>query len=146
MNKDNIILTKQLIAPCGMNCSICMAYLREKNKCLGCRMPDPNMPISRARCKIKNCKTLKKEKANWRPATSILLAIPAAGLLVLARPRYKFLSVYHRQLPGFRKRSGLHRDEINSAWIPARIKRRGMLARALRFAHQRGHFLPAAGI
>jgi uncharacterized radical SAM superfamily Fe-S cluster-containing enzyme len=27
-----------LIAPCGMNCSICSAYLREKNKCPGCRL------------------------------------------------------------------------------------------------------------
>ncbi len=26
-----------IIAPCGMNCSICMAYLRGKNKCPGCR-------------------------------------------------------------------------------------------------------------
>ncbi len=25
-----------LIAPCGMNCGICMAYLREKNHCPGC--------------------------------------------------------------------------------------------------------------
>lgn len=25
-----------LIAPCGMNCAICMAYLREKNHCDGC--------------------------------------------------------------------------------------------------------------
>jgi hypothetical protein len=27
-----------LIAPCGMNCGVCMAYLREKNKCPGCRL------------------------------------------------------------------------------------------------------------
>ncbi len=25
-----------LIAPCGMDCAICMAYLREKNHCDGC--------------------------------------------------------------------------------------------------------------
>jgi hypothetical protein len=25
-----------LIAPCGMDCAICMAYLREKNRCGGC--------------------------------------------------------------------------------------------------------------
>jgi hypothetical protein len=24
---------KQLIAPCGMNCGICLGYLRDKNKC-----------------------------------------------------------------------------------------------------------------
>lgn len=32
MNK----ITKNLIAPCGMNCGICLGYLREKNKCPGC--------------------------------------------------------------------------------------------------------------
>ena len=34
-----------LIAPCGMNCNICMAYLREKNKCPGCREIDINKSI-----------------------------------------------------------------------------------------------------
>ncbi len=29
-----------LIAPCGMDCAICMAYLREKNRCGGCYAPD----------------------------------------------------------------------------------------------------------
>jgi hypothetical protein len=29
-----------LIAPCGMNCAICMAFLREKNRCEGCYAPD----------------------------------------------------------------------------------------------------------
>jgi hypothetical protein len=29
-----------LIAPCGMNCAICTAFLREKNRCEGCYSPD----------------------------------------------------------------------------------------------------------
>jgi hypothetical protein len=29
-----------LIAPCGMDCAICMAFLREKNRCGGCYAPD----------------------------------------------------------------------------------------------------------
>lgn len=29
-------MNKNLIAPCGMNCGLCIAYLREKNKCPGC--------------------------------------------------------------------------------------------------------------
>jgi hypothetical protein len=29
-----------MVAPCGINCSICMAHLREKNKCPGCRATD----------------------------------------------------------------------------------------------------------
>lgn len=53
----------QLIAPCGMNCSICMAYLREKNKCPGCRGTDVDKPITRVECKIKNCEILKKSES-----------------------------------------------------------------------------------
>jgi len=29
-----------LIAPCGMDCAICVAHRREKNRCPGCRSPD----------------------------------------------------------------------------------------------------------
>lgn len=48
-----------LIAPCGMNCGICYAYLREKNKCPGCRFFNAKIPVSVARCKIKNCEVIK---------------------------------------------------------------------------------------
>jgi hypothetical protein len=44
-----------LIAPCGMNCGVCMAFLREKDKCPGCRGDDKNKKVSCQRCKIKNC-------------------------------------------------------------------------------------------
>ena len=47
-----------LIAPCGMNCGICYAYLREKNKCFCCHIEDPNKPKTRLNCKIKNCGNL----------------------------------------------------------------------------------------
>lgn len=43
------------IAPCGMNCGICQAYLRDKNKCPGCRGADLNKSVTRVKCKIKNC-------------------------------------------------------------------------------------------
>jgi hypothetical protein len=49
-----------LIAPCGMNCGICMAYLREKNHCPGCRAVDTNKAISVMRCKIENCQEFDK--------------------------------------------------------------------------------------
>jgi hypothetical protein len=49
----------ELIAPCGMNCGICYAYLRDKNKCPGCRFFHSQEPVSIARCKIKNCEFLK---------------------------------------------------------------------------------------
>lgn len=40
-----------LIAPCGMNCGICMAFLREKNRCPGCRSPGWKHP----KCRIRTC-------------------------------------------------------------------------------------------
>jgi hypothetical protein len=33
-------ISKELIAPCGMNCAICKAYLRQRNPCNGCRFGD----------------------------------------------------------------------------------------------------------
>lgn len=51
-----------LIAPCGMNCSVCVAYLRERNKCPGCRGPDENKSISRRECRLKNCETFQDGK------------------------------------------------------------------------------------
>ena len=55
-------ITSKLIAPCGMNCGVCMAYLREKNHCPGCNYPDDNKAVSCVRCIIKNCETIKKVK------------------------------------------------------------------------------------
>lgn len=54
-----------LIAPCGMNCSICRAYLRNKNKCPGCRLFNKNEPVTIAKCKIKNCITFKRSKSKY---------------------------------------------------------------------------------
>ena len=54
-----------LVAPCGMNCGICVAYLREKSKCPGCGGPNDKKPITRTRCKIKTCKVLKNGKSTF---------------------------------------------------------------------------------
>jgi hypothetical protein len=43
------------IAPCGMNCGICKAYLRKKNPCHGCHEAEQNMPITRVNCRIRTC-------------------------------------------------------------------------------------------
>lgn len=48
-------INKSLVAPCGMNCGICRAYLREKNPCHGCRKADENYPKTRVNCKIRTC-------------------------------------------------------------------------------------------
>ncbi|MEI8143633.1 MAG: DUF3795 domain-containing protein [Candidatus Berkelbacteria bacterium] len=46
-------INKNLIAPCGMDCGVCSAHLREKNQCLGCNL-GPNM-VSCLRCKLRTC-------------------------------------------------------------------------------------------
>jgi len=48
----------QLIAPCGMNCAICAAFLRKRNRCPGCRCSDEHRPVTRYRCRIKNCERI----------------------------------------------------------------------------------------
>ena len=56
---------KGLIAPCGINCGVCRAYLRSNNKCPGCRGDDSKKPITRTRCKIKTCEFFTKKKGNF---------------------------------------------------------------------------------
>ena len=48
----------ELIAPCGMNCALCIAFHREKNICPGCLGDDKNIPKSCKNCIIKNCDKL----------------------------------------------------------------------------------------
>ena len=64
MNTKPVIKSK-LIAPCGINCGVCMAYLREKNKCPACRGADINKPVTRVKCKIKTCETFQNVKAKY---------------------------------------------------------------------------------
>jgi hypothetical protein len=56
---------KVLIAPCGMNCGICMAYLREKNKCPGCVDADPYLRSYRRKCVIRSCETIKNNTSGF---------------------------------------------------------------------------------
>lgn len=53
--------TKNLIAPCGMNCTICLGYLREKNKCHGCRKMDAYESSYGRKCIIRSCEILKQK-------------------------------------------------------------------------------------
>ena len=54
-------IIKELIAPCGMNCALCLAYQRDKNRCLGC---NSNSNAKRSitnhlkTCIIRNCPKL----------------------------------------------------------------------------------------
>lgn len=51
---------KYLIAPCGMNCGTCIAYLREKKRCPGCRIYSADKAISIQQCIIPKCIHLEK--------------------------------------------------------------------------------------
>ncbi len=44
-----------LIALCGMNCRLCLAYVRDHKPCPGCRGDDRGKPKTRVMCRIKNC-------------------------------------------------------------------------------------------
>jgi len=64
MNTKSTI-TSKLIAPCGMNCAICIGHLRDKNKCLGCREMSEGKPESCRKCTIMHCKILKDNKMHF---------------------------------------------------------------------------------
>lgn len=58
-------MNNSLIAPCGMNCGICVAYLRVKNKCCGCRSVSTGKSRSRMSCRIKNCDFLTNKLSGY---------------------------------------------------------------------------------
>ena len=43
------------IAPCGMNCGICRAFLRHKNPCRGCADPGTARNTSCENCRMRRC-------------------------------------------------------------------------------------------
>ena len=56
-------LELSLVAPCGMNCGLCMCYLRGKNRCLGCRTEDDGKAKSVLACTIRKCEMLRSGKS-----------------------------------------------------------------------------------
>ena len=48
-------MDSMMIAPCGINCSLCRAYIRERKPCPGCRGDNLNKSRMCIECKIKNC-------------------------------------------------------------------------------------------
>ena len=59
------MITNTLIAPCGMNCGICLGYLREKNHCNGCREWSKNKSENCGRCIIIRCELLNKTDSKF---------------------------------------------------------------------------------
>jgi len=60
------LIKSELIAPCGMNCAVCMGrLLREENKCPGCRGNNIYKPRNCVRCIIVNCENLRKNNSKY---------------------------------------------------------------------------------
>ena len=57
--RSEVIFEPSLIAPCGMNCGTCIAFLRNKNRCNGCRDKSEGKAVSVQRCFVVNCDRLK---------------------------------------------------------------------------------------
>ena len=58
----------ELIAPCGMNCRLCWAYIRDKNTCPGCRGTndlDGQIPKHCSISKIRNCGEINRDKSKY---------------------------------------------------------------------------------
>jgi len=53
------------IAPCGLNCATCLAYLRKKNTCSGCWSDDASKRVSCTKCAIKNCVLLEETESKF---------------------------------------------------------------------------------
>lgn len=63
--KKTIVYEELLVAPCGINCGTCLAYLRPINRCLGCRVDFPGKRKTCSGCKIKNCEFLSESKSGF---------------------------------------------------------------------------------
>lgn len=48
-------INRNLIAPCGINCTICLAHLRKNNRCESCNKIRSDSPKTRVLCQIRTC-------------------------------------------------------------------------------------------
>jgi hypothetical protein len=58
-------LHSSLIAPCGMNCGVCIAHLRERKPCHGCNGLDTFKPAHCVQCSIKKCADLQETASGF---------------------------------------------------------------------------------
>jgi hypothetical protein len=63
--KPTLTFDISLIAPCGMNCGTCIAFLRERNRCPGCRIYSADKAITVQRCIIKKCAFLENTTSKF---------------------------------------------------------------------------------
>jgi len=57
---------ESLVAPCGLDCRLCRAYIRTRKHCPGCRSDDSRSKSNYClTCKIKNCAKLEPAGARF---------------------------------------------------------------------------------
>jgi len=61
--KTAVVYERSLIAPCGMNCGSCIAYMRPKNDCPGCWFVEQGK--ARVNCVIRKCTLLLKTDSKF---------------------------------------------------------------------------------
>jgi hypothetical protein len=60
-----VTFERSMIAPCGINCGTCMAFLRERNKCSGCLSVSGKKVNNCEKCKIRNCVSLGETESKF---------------------------------------------------------------------------------
>ncbi len=63
--KPQVSFDESMIAPCGMNCGTCIAYLRDKTRCPGCRVCTDDKAVSVRRCSITRCEYLARTTSKF---------------------------------------------------------------------------------
>jgi len=56
---------QNLIAPCGMDCALCIGFQRKRDRCNGCRGNGTALTAARARCVIRNCATIRDSRSGY---------------------------------------------------------------------------------
>ena len=51
-----------MLAPCGVNCAVCLGHIREKNKCPGCYGDDALKPYHCTVCVMRHCEHMDTTK------------------------------------------------------------------------------------
>jgi hypothetical protein len=58
-------LNAKMIAPCGMNCGLCIAHLRAKNRCPGCNGDEAGKAKHCGVCRIKYCVEIERREQKF---------------------------------------------------------------------------------
>jgi len=66
------LITAEMIAPCGMNCALCIGFLRERRPCAGCNGDDTHKPKHCVECAIRHCEEMGQDAGGFCTSCSTL--------------------------------------------------------------------------